>query len=431
MNLREESREKVGEEYRYYVGIDWATETHQVCVLDSSQRKVQEFSVPHSSKGINDLLDRLTRLAGDNPACVAFSIETPRGAVVEAGVERGFHGYVINPKQLDRFRDRHTMAGAKDDRLDAFVLADSLRTDRKLYRRIALEDPLIIQLREISRADEELGIDLNRLTNRLREQLHRFFPQALALSPSADDPWLWSLLAIANTPDKARRLRRNKLERLLKEHRIRRLDTEGVVAILSQPDLRVAPGAAEAATSHIALLIPRLQLVYAQRKDCEATMKRLLAELPLEQTSEGNNNEHRDVDIIRSLPGIGIRSAAAMLAEANQALRERNYHALRAHGGAAPVTRRSGTKLMVVMRHACNHRLRDALYHVASVNVMHDPRSKATYRALRARGQSHSRAIRTVSDHLLRLLTAMLRNGTLYDPALRAQVPATNQGKAA
>jgi transposase len=415
-------------EYRYHAGIDWANESYAVSILDATRKKVAEFSVPHSGQGIADLIDRLMRLVEGEPSAIAFSIEIPRGAIVEALVEQGFHGFSLNPKQLDRFRDRHTVPGAKDDRLDAFVLADSLRTDRHLFKRIDLEDPLIMQLREISRADDDITIDLGRLTNRLREQLHRFFPQALELSPAADDVWLWDLLEMANTPAKARRLRRTKVDRLLQAHRIRRINTDQVFEVLSAPDLSVAPGAVEAAARHITLLLPRLQLLHSQRQDCEATMKQLMEELPIDD-SVGNKNEHRDVDIIRSLPGIGIRVAATMLAEANDDLRTRNYHALRAHGGAAPITRRSGTKLVVSMRTGCNHRLRDALYHAAHNNMMRDPRSKALYADLRGRGHSHGRALRTVADHLLRVLTAMLRNRTLYDPA--ARIPAEQEKKVA
>lgn len=415
-------------EYRYHAGIDWANASYAVSVIDATRKPVAEFSVPHSGQGIAELIDRLSNLVDGDPAALAFSIEIPRGAVVEALVERGFHGFAVNPKQLDRFRDRHTVPGAKDDRLDAFVLADSLRTDRHLFKRIDREDPLILQLREISRADEDITIELGRLTNRLREQLHRFFPQALELSPAADDVWLWAFLAMANTPATARQLRRTKIDRLLQAYRIRRITTDQVFAVLSAPDLDVAPGVVEAAASHINLLLPRLQLLHSQRQECEATMKQLMAELPVED-SVGNENKHRDVDIIRSLPGIGIRVAATMLAEANDDLRTQNYHALRAHGGAAPITRRSGTKLVVSMRKGCNHRLRDALYHAAHNNMMRDPRSKALYADLRRRGHSHGRALRTVADHLLRVLTAMLRNRTLYDPA--ARIPVAHEKKVA
>jgi hypothetical protein len=396
----------------------------------SSGRRVAEFSVPHSGDGITALIDKLLKYSEGNPASVGFAIEMPRGALVEALLDAGFHGYSINPKQVDRFRDRHSVAGSKDDSLDSFVLADSLRTDLALFRRIAVDDPLIIQIREISRADEELGTELNRLTNRLREQLHRYFPQALELSKSATDPWLWSLLALANTPAKARALRRNKVERLLRDHGIRRVTTEDVFEALSKPDLYVAPGAVEAAASHVALLIPRVQLAHEQRKACEAMLENLLEAISKDETV-GNKNEHRDVAIILSLTGIGTRVAATMLGEASQILAEKNYHVMRSLGQAAPVTRRSGRATCVLMRRACNRRLARAIRISADVHRLHDPRARALYAALRARGHNHNRALRTVADHMLRTLFAMLRDRTLYDPNRAARVRPEQQAQAA
>jgi transposase len=171
----------VDDEYRIYVGIDWATEAHQACVLDRTGRVLAERSSAHTGEAVAAFAQWLLGLAGGVPSQAAIAIEVPRGAVVQTLIEYGFHLYAINPKQLDRFRDRHSVAGAKDDRCDAFVLSDSLRIDRARFRRIRLDDPLVIQLRELSRVDEDLGRETTRLTNRLREQLNRFYVQALKL----------------------------------------------------------------------------------------------------------------------------------------------------------------------------------------------------------------------------------------------------------
>jgi transposase len=351
------------------------------------------------------------------PDKIAIAIEIPRGAVVETLVERGFHVYALNPKQLDRFRDRHTVAGAKDDRRDAFVLGDSLRTDRACFRRVRLDDPLVIRLRELSRVDEDLRREGNQLANRLREQLHRFYAQALQLCPSADEPWLWALLELAPSPSVARRLRPQRVERLLREHRIRRLSAPDVVAALRAPALQVAPGVVEAATEHIALLLPRLRLVHTQRQRCGLRLEALLDELQATQDDDDEQREHRDVEILRSLPGVGRVVAATVLAEASGALAERDYRGLRAHAGIAPITKQSGKRCIVLMRHACNGRLRNALYHWARVAAMCDPPSTIYYAALRQRGHSHGRALRGVADRLLRILIAMLNSGTLFDPS--------------
>ena len=408
-------RAVVDEEYQIYVGIDWATAAHQACVVDNAGRILAERSFAHTGEAVAGFAQWLHELAGSDPGQAAIAIEIPRGAVVETLVEHGFHLYVINPKQLDRFRDRHSVAGAKDDRRDAFVLSDSLRTDRARFRRIRLDNPVVIQLREFSRVDEDLGGEANRLINRLREQLQRFYVQALTLCPSADEPWLWALLELAPSPARAARLQRTSIERLLRQHRIRRLRAEDVLAALRAPALHVAPGVVEAATEHIALLLPRLRLIHTQHQRCGAHLEALLDKLAAAERDEGQQREHRDVVILRSLPGVGRVVAATVLAEASGPLTERDYHALRTQAGIAPVTKQSGKRRSVVMRHACNGRLRYALYHWARVAAICDPASKTYYAALRQRGHSYARALRSLADRLLRVLIAMLKNDSLFD----------------
>ena len=409
--------------YRKYVGIDWATQAHQVCVIDGEGCILEERSVEHAGSAMAQFVEWLARISDGDPSTTAIAIETPRGAIVEVLVERGFHVFAVNPKQLDRFRDRHTVAGAKDDRRDAFVLADSLRTDQPRFRRVVVDDPLTIQIRELSRIDEDLRQEANRLQNRLREQLHRFFPQMLRISPAVDESWVWALVELAPTPAAAARLRKVAVQRLLRAHRIRRLSADDVINELKTPALQVAPGAVEAASAHIALLLPRLRLVHGQRADCGRRIEALLDKLAPAGDAEGQKCEHRDVRILRSLPGVGRVVAATMLAEASQPLAERNYHALRAHGGIAPVTKQSGKRAHVVMRRGCDARLRNAFYHWARVSTQVDGHSRAQYAALRQRGHTHGRALRSVADRLLRILVAMLKSATLYDPNRPRRVP--------
>src|SRR5262245_27511026 len=113
----------LSQKYRWFVGIDWAKENHEVCVLDGNGQVIGRKTVAHSGSGLAQLVQWLLDLCGNEPWLVAVAIEVPRGAVVETLVERHFAVFSINPKQMDRFRDRHTVAGSKDDRKDAFVLS--------------------------------------------------------------------------------------------------------------------------------------------------------------------------------------------------------------------------------------------------------------------------------------------------------------------
>ena len=144
-----------------------------------------------------------------DPSTVAVGIEVPRGAPVELLVERGFAVYAINPKQMDRFAIVYA-GGAKDDRRDALVIGDSLRTDPQAFRPVRLDHPVTIQLREWSRIDEELGVELTRLTNQLRDLVYRSAPGCWRFSRGRR-PWFWTMLRHASTPAQATRLSERRL----------------------------------------------------------------------------------------------------------------------------------------------------------------------------------------------------------------------------
>lgn len=402
--------------YRFYVGIDWADRAHQVSLREASAERVEERLFDHSGAGLRSMVEWLIKRSDGQVGEVAVAIEITRGAIVEALMERGFPVFAVNPKQLDRFRDRHTVAGAKDDRRDAFVLLHSLSTDAHAFRELRIEDPAIMRLREHARMYEDLKQDLRRLTNQLRAQLHRYYSQMLELSSAADEPWVWDLLERASLPARGADLKEKTAEKILRDHRIRRISAAEVVEILRAPSLPVAPGAAEAARDHVAMLLPRIRLAQKQFDEVEVTLGRLLDEM---ETTEGEIGGHRDVEITRSWPGQGVIVAATMLAEASRPLENRDYHWLRALCGAAPVTKQSGKSRHVVMRQACNERLRTAVHWWAGSAVLHDPKAKALYAVHKARGQSHGRSIRAVADRLLRDLVVCLAKQEPYRPELR------------
>ena len=326
------------EAYDVYVGVDWGTAQHQVTVLDAAGRVQHERVVAHEGEALQALARWLVALGAGRP--VAVALEVPRGAVVDGLLEQGCHVFALNPRQMDRFRDRYSAAGAKDDRRDARVLASALRTDPAAFRRLAPDDPAVRQLREWTRIDAEVGTDLRRLASRLREQLLRYYPQALRLCPAGDEPWFWALLERAPTPAAAQRLRPSAVAALLRQYHIRRQTAADVLAALHATPVVVAPGTTEAASAHLALLLPRLTLLATQQRTCAAQLERSLTAL----AAAGEQQGHRDVTILRSLPGVGKKVAATMLAEAAPLLATRAYHQLRAYGGVAPVTRQSGKR---------------------------------------------------------------------------------------
>src|SRR3954463_11160633 len=254
-----EDRTMAEETFRWFAGVDWGSTKHQVCLLDQAGKVVGEREFAHGGAGLAALCEWVVSMAGD-PGTVAVAIEVPHGPVVDALLDRGFGVYAINPKQLDRLRDRISVAGAKDDRRDARVAADGLRTDQHLFRRVLAGDPSVIELREWSRLAEELQQERVRLGHRVRQQLWRYYPQLLALSEDMTAERVLALWTLAPTPAQAARLREATLARLLRQHRIRKLDAPAVLDILRQPAITVAPGVTEAAVLHLRSLVARLRL---------------------------------------------------------------------------------------------------------------------------------------------------------------------------
>lgn len=378
-------------------GIDWGTQTHEGCLLDATgKRRSRRF--PHSAAGLAALIRWLTEAVP--LASLAVSIEVPHGPVVEALHSAGIAVFAINPKQLDRFRDRHTLAGAKDDRLDAFVLADALRTDLPKFTYLSPPDPFICELRETSRVYEDLTNDLRVQANRLWQQLILFAPQFLQLCRGADEPWFWDFCE-RSLLDRAR-LDRRSLRSLLERHRKQAVSVDDLLAALHTPLLLDL--AADAARFRIRSLLPILRAIHSQRQAARQHLHVLVL------------RAGRPAQIINSHKGIDLIITATLLAEAPLALANADLHALRTLAGTAPVTRRSGKSCSVVMRRSCNPRLRNAVRHWALTAMVWHPLGNHLYHAARDRGLPHERALRGVADRLLASLVATLRDDTLFDP---------------
>ena len=403
---------------QWYAGVDWASQDHHVRLTDDAGKDIGERIFKHGGQGLAEMADWLLDTTGAEAGAIHVAIEVPHGPVVETLLERGFNVYAINPKQLDRFRDRFTVAGAKDDSRDAHVLAYAVRTEPKCLRKLDKIEPAVIELREWSRINDDLGAELVSLTNRMRGQLWRYFPAFLQLEADLHANWLLELWQAAPTPAKAMRIRETTVAAILTRHRIRRIDAAHVLKVLRQRPVTVADGATAAATAHIATLVARIRLLNSQIAEAHRQLDALTARLASVGEAEPGQKKQCDVTILTSLPGVGRIVLATLLAEGWDALKRRDYAALRSLAGVAPVTKRSGKSIRVVRRQACQQRLSNAMYHWARVATQHDQVSRSKYAALRERGHSHGRALRSVADRLLNVACSMLKSGTTFDLSL-------------
>ncbi len=180
-----------------------------------------------------------------------------------------------------------------------------------------------------------------RLSNRVREQPWRYYPQLLKLTDDAGADWFLALWALVPTPAKAAIIHQSTIDKLLKTYRIRRIGADQAVSTLRQKPVQVAPGTTEAATAHIRALAVRLKVVNRQIKEAHRQLDSLCAKLATpENPEQGQNQQQRDVTILRSLPGVGRIVIATLLAEAWEPLRAHRLPRLaqfvRGRAGDAP-----------------------------------------------------------------------------------------------
>ena len=161
-----------------FVGNDWAEGHHDVCLMGDDGTVVGFARLPEGIGGLSRFHEMVGGYVSD-PAEVVVGIETDRGLWVGALVGAGYQVYAINPKAVSRYRDRHSLGGAKSDRGDAKVLADLVRTDRHNHRPVAGDSPQAEGIKIMVRAHQNLKWARVRHSNQIRNALRECYPAAL------------------------------------------------------------------------------------------------------------------------------------------------------------------------------------------------------------------------------------------------------------
>jgi uncharacterized protein with PIN domain len=399
-------------EFTFYVGIDLGNTQQAICVLDGCRKQVLQRVAD-----IDHAVLRVVEAVGDTPfEQVAVGVEDLNNVVVDGLLDLGFSVFSINPKQADRFRDRMSAAGAKDDRRDAQVLARALTTDLEFFHRRAPRTELEMAMRVSRRREASMAEEVRRLSSQLYALVQRLDPSLLRLCQGADERWFWSLVLAVLAKPKAPKAQH--LETMLRKEGKRKLG-ELVPTVMAIVDDSKRTRANPKLT---AIMLPEVRTTIAALRTLETERSKAMSDLTALVESERRRSDvlddNREVPSVMavalSMPGVGVKTAADLVADATHLLRRDRLMLLRAVTGVAPVTKRSGKSNQVIMRRACNIRLRNAMHHAAEVAARHDPAFKAYFNKLVAAGHGRARALRSVADKMLRILVAMMTDRTLY-----------------
>lgn len=389
---------------RYWVGIDWASDQHAVCVLDRRGQIVLAFSIAHTAEGLADLIRRLRRYGV--PAELPIAIERPSGMLVDTLVEAGCLVVPIHPNALKATRPRYAAAPGKSDPGDAYILADVLRTDGHRFRPLRPPSDPTKALRAAIRTRDDLVATRVQLANQLRSLLESFWPGAATIFADVDSPIALDFLDTYPTPDSASRLGPQRLDRFLKRAAYcgRRPAAELLERLRAAPRGQAGPLERETKGQLVRAGVAVLRPLVDQIRQLDGLIAAHLA-------------QHPDGALLQSLPRTGTVNAAQILAELGEdRLRFPTAEQLAAEAGVAPVTHSSGKHRGVACRFACNKRLRQALTTWADNSRHAHPWAAAVYRTARARGCDHPHAVRILARAWVRVLWRCWQARTLYDP---------------
>jgi transposase len=379
-------------------GIDWARDDHAVAVIDIDARPVYRGVIEHSAKGLQDLISVLRRTGVDEVA-----IERPDGPVVDALLEAGITVVVVNPNQVKNLRSRYGSAGNKDDRFDAFVLADTLRTDRGRLRPLTPDTAATVALRALCRARKDLVIHRVRVANQLRAHLNRVYPAPIGLFDALDSPISLRFLTRFDCQDRLDWLTPKRLSTWLSSVGYKgRTDATVLHARLSarprgltEADGALYVGITTALVATLTNLVSQITQLSAQ----------IAAQLAV----------HADAHIFTSLPRSGTIRAARLLAEIGDCRgRFPSPDSLACLAGVAPSTRQSGKMRSVGFRWACDKQLRDAVCDFANDSRHANPWAAALYN--RARGHDHPHATRILARAWLHIIWHCWQTNSPYQP---------------
>lgn len=395
-----------------FLGDDWAEAHHDVELQDDHGRVLVRRRLPEGVAGLAQLHALVADHLGesDEPASVVVGIETDRGGWVQALVATGYLVYAINPTQAARYRERHTVSGAKSDPGDAHVLAEIVRTDRDHHRPVAGDSEHAEVVKTLARTHQTMIWTRQRQTNQLRSMLREFYPAALtAFGEDLAGRDALAVLALAPTPTAGQALRTSRIVSVLrKAGRQRNLQrrAEEITTALRTEQLQLGAALSEAYGYSVRSLVTVISAMVEQVHALEGQVERCFG-------------QHPDAEIITSQPGLGVVLGARVLAEfGDDPARFVDAKARRNYAGTSPITKASGTRRVVLARYARNKRLADALHQQAFAALTASPGARAFYDTHRARGATHHQALRALSNRLVGILDGCLRHRTPYNETI-------------
>jgi len=387
-------------QHSHFAALDWASDHHDVIVLDRTGAVVAEFRFAHSAAGWAEFTDQMKPFAS-----VPLTLETSSGPAVDQLLQRGFTVYPLAPGAAAGYRARKVPSGTKTDRHDTWAMADALRTDGHAWRVLRPQDEATATLRALCR--DEIGLIEQRtlLVNQLRAALREYYPAALEAFADWAVPAPWAFLQQFPTPVALQTAGKRKWEKFLHTHKLwRRQTRDERLGVFAAANALPASAAVVSAKSLLAVSLARVLVTLQHQID---EYRRRIVEA---------FQAHPDHDIFGGLPGARDVLAPRLLAELGSVREEYpDADALMCQSGVSPVSYQSGQVERCRLRRACVKMLRFTVHLWANASRKRCAWAQAYYEQKRAEGHSHASALRCLAKRWLKILWRLWQSRERYD----------------
>lgn len=383
--------------HRNLAGVDLGRSRHVIHLTTPQGKTLREWSIKYTPAEIRSTAEKL---AEDDTIVLAEDTTDP---LVTHCRHLGCDVFVAPARRMQAFRTYITSSGRKDDSTDAWILTQAFLADRSTFRRYSERPEDIARLYSLTKTYARYRSDRVRHLLRLRQTLHHYYVQALSISPKLRSEWLLRLLAEAPTPAEAQKLSVREIEQIIQNPRA---SAEKIHALLAAESLPVSDSAVSMWREQTIHLVHQAQATNELVSTTKTSIRRACREL--------EDEKRERLRLIRSMPGMGETTAAIVFSHGYESISKGAYHSFRAYSGIAPITRASGNKVLINMRHVCNRMLRDACYHAAGGAIITSPGFRGVYDAARERGLSHGCSLRVVGNAQARRMFGILAHGEPY-----------------
>lgn len=380
-----------------YAGIDWADQFFQICLIDDQGTIREEFSIRKTLEGFGQLLDR-ARPYGD----VECAIETTRSVLVDFLLAQGFRIYWVNPSQIVSCRSRYKTSSVKDDKLDAYVIAQALRVDKAVLPVIEPRPEKIERLSILLHDSEHLIHDQARLKNRLLATLKEYYPAFLDAFLDPTSPSALAFLEKYPAQELAAALSEKEVTEFFKAQSVHRAEYAGRVHdALHRRSLSIRPILIET-KSRLAVVLARQLLEIRQ------------AIKSYDEALDGAGQEVEELRPLEGIEGIGLRGRIGALVYFHHRPWA-DYEAAQVACGMRPGTRASGAFRAVHFRFACIKWARQIFTQMAFSTLHHQRWARLYYDLKRKEGKRHFHALRCLGNVWIKILFQVWKNQTTYD----------------